>query len=99
MRLRLPVPVEIRPHICTALAASLANELTLNAGQAEVIGPAVAADGDRVTGAIIGAVHEQPARAHVARLSEGDFLPVVGHAPAAIVSGDQIAVCGTIGPH
>ena len=51
-------PVEIRPHVCAALAAGLAHEPRLDIGQPGIIGPAVAADGDRVAAAVVGAVHE-----------------------------------------
>ena len=45
---RLPVPVEVPPDVGAALAAGLANELRLDVGQPDIIGPAVAAHGDRV---------------------------------------------------
>ena len=39
----LSIPIEIRPHVGTALAAGLADETMLNVGQAKVIGPLIGA--------------------------------------------------------
>jgi len=48
-------------------------------GQPKVIGPGVAADGDRVAAAEVGAVDQDTADTHVAHLGKGDFLRAVGH--------------------
>jgi hypothetical protein len=42
----LPVPIEIRPHVGTALAAFPTGEALLDIGQPDSIGPAIAADRD-----------------------------------------------------
>ena len=36
---RLSVPIEIRPHVCTALAAGAADKPPLNIGQPKIIRP------------------------------------------------------------
>ena len=58
----LLVPIEIRPHVGTALAAGLAHEPAFDIGQPKIIRPRAAADGDRVAAALVG-VNEQAARA------------------------------------
>ena len=73
-----PVPVEVRPHVSAALAAGRANEARLDIGQPDIIGPAIAADGDRMTAAKVPAINEDPAHAHVAHFGEGD---TIGHLP------------------
>jgi hypothetical protein len=37
-----PVPIEIRPHVGAALAASLAHKPRFDIGHPEIIGPAIA---------------------------------------------------------
>ena len=74
-------PVEIRPHICTALAADPAGEALLEIGQSRIIGPGISADRDRVAAAVVGAIDQQPANAHLAHFGEGDFLRTVRHDP------------------
>jgi hypothetical protein len=63
----LPIPIEIRPYVGTALAAGCAGETILNVGQSKIIRPRVAADGDRVAAAVVGAIDEQAAHAHLAQ--------------------------------
>ena len=46
-------PIEIRPHVCTALATDLANKAWLNIGQPDSIGPAIPVDRERVAAAIV----------------------------------------------
>ena len=77
---RLATPIEIRPHICTALATDPTGEALLDIGQPGIIGPGIAADCEQMTAAIIGAVHQQPTNAARAHLGEGDFLRAIGHA-------------------
>ena len=60
------IPYEIRPHICAALAASQADKSIFNIGQPDIIGPAIAADGDRVAAAVVGSIDEQAVDGHVA---------------------------------
>jgi hypothetical protein len=38
---RLPIPVEIRPHVGAALAASLADKAIFNIGQPHIVGQAL----------------------------------------------------------
>jgi len=40
----------------------------LNVGQPDIVGPAIAADGNRMAAAMVGAVHQNAAHAHVAIL-------------------------------
>ena len=61
---RCLVPIEVRPHICTALAAGPAGEALLDIGQPDSIGPAIAADRDGVAAAVVGAIDQQPTHAH-----------------------------------
>jgi hypothetical protein len=49
----LVVPNEIRPHVGTVLAASLADKAIFNIGQPQVIGPLIGADRDAVTATIV----------------------------------------------
>ena len=58
-----PAPIEIRPHIRAALAASMADQPRLNIGQPKIIRPRVAADGDRVAAAVVGAIDQDVAHA------------------------------------
>jgi hypothetical protein len=48
--------VEVRPHLGASLAAGGAGEVRFDAGEADIIGPAVAVDRYRVAAAIIGAI-------------------------------------------
>src|SRR6516162_5068545 len=57
---RLATPIEIRPHICTALAADPTGEALLDIGQPGIIGPGIAADRDGVAAAVVGAIDQQP---------------------------------------
>jgi hypothetical protein len=76
------IPIEIRPHVGTALAADLADETMLNVGQTKVVGPWVAADRDRMRALIVGAIDQDAAHAALAHFSEGDLVRAVsgGHA-------------------
>jgi len=58
---RLLVPIEIGPHVGTALAAHRADETKLNGGQPDVIRPAVTADGDRVAAGVVRAIDDDAA--------------------------------------
>ena len=62
-----------------ALAADSTGEALLDIGQSGIIGPSIAADGDGVAAAVVGAIDHQAAHAHVAHLGEGDLLRAVGH--------------------
>ena len=75
----LPVPIEVRPHVGTALAADPTGEALLDIGQSGIIGPGIAADRDGVATAVVGAIDQQAANAHLAHLAEGDLLLAVGH--------------------
>jgi len=41
---RHPTPIEVRPHVCAALAADPTGEALLDIGQSGIIGPSIAAD-------------------------------------------------------
>ena len=56
-------PVEVRPYVGAALAADPAGEALLDIGQSGIIGPCIAADGDRVAAAVVGAIDQQAADA------------------------------------
>src|SRR6516164_1077053 len=56
-------PVEIRPYVCTALAADPAGEALLDIGQPGIIGPRIAADRDGAATAVVGAIDQQAAHA------------------------------------
>ena len=74
----LLVPIEIRPHVGTALAAHRADETMFYVGQPKIIRPVAAADRDRVAAAIVGAVDQNAANAHIAHFGKGDFLGAFG---------------------
>ena len=57
----LLVPVEIRLHVCAAMAAGPADKAGLDIGQPKIIRPGIGTDGDRVAAAVVGAVDKQPA--------------------------------------
>jgi hypothetical protein len=46
----------------------------------DIIRPCIPADRDRVAAAVVGAIDQQAADAHVAHFAEGDLLRAVGHA-------------------
>jgi hypothetical protein len=73
-RAGLHVPIEIRPDIGAAPAASLTGKPRLNIGQPDVIRPSIAADRCVVAAMIIGTVDQETANASGAHFSEGDFL-------------------------
>ena len=79
-KLWLATPIEIRPHICTALAADPTGEALLDIGQPGIIGPGITADCDGVAAAVVGAINQQTVDAAFAHFGEGDFLRAVGHA-------------------
>jgi len=90
---RLPVPVEIRPHVCTALAADPAGEALLDIGQPGIIGPRIAADRDGVATAVVGAIDQQAAHAHFAHFGERDL----GRRSVIATRSRRPAASGTIG--
>jgi hypothetical protein len=67
---RHPTPIEVRPHVCAALAADLADETMLYVGQAKVIG-----DDDAVAAAIVRARLVQTASLFIAHLACRDCAP------------------------
>jgi hypothetical protein len=76
---RLPVSVEIRPHVGATLAASGANETLLDIRQTDIIRPAVGVDCDGMAAFVIGAIDQNAAYSHVAHLAEGDLGRALGH--------------------
>jgi hypothetical protein len=62
--------MEVGPHVGAALAAGLADELLLNVGKSDIVGPLVAADRDVVTALAIRAVNQDAANARFAHLAE-----------------------------
>src|SRR5258706_10992117 len=64
----------IRPDISASPAARLADELRLQIGQPDVIGPSVAADRRPMAAVIVGAIDQQAANAGGSHLSEANFL-------------------------
>jgi hypothetical protein len=67
-------PAVASPDVRAALAADSADEPPLNVRQPHAVRPAVAAHGDQVAALVIGAIDQQATHAHVAHVSEGDFL-------------------------
>jgi hypothetical protein len=76
---RHPVPSEVRPHVGAALAADLADETMLYVGQAKVIRPVVATDGDGVATAVVRAIDQDAAHAHLAHFAERDLGRALRH--------------------
>jgi len=76
---RHPTPIEVRPHVCAALAADPTGEALLDIGQSGIIGPSIAADRDGVATAVVGAIDQQAAHAHFAHLAKRDLLRAVVH--------------------
>lgn len=64
------------------------DEQRLYVAKPDVIGPAVAADRDRVAAPIIRAIDQETANAHVAHVAEGDFLRA-GHAAMIALRNGQ----------
>jgi hypothetical protein len=60
----------------------------LNVGQPQ-IGPVIAADRARTAAAIVGAIDQHAANAHVAHFAEGDLLRAVGHGPNHSADQDE----------
>jgi hypothetical protein len=52
--------IPIRPDVSAAPAARLADEARLDIGQAEVVGPLIAADRDRMAAFVVGAEDQDP---------------------------------------
>jgi len=73
-------PMEVGTDISAFPAAGLAGELGLQIGQADVVGPSVAADRNPVRAVIIRAIDQEPANAGFAHFAKGDLLGP-GHAP------------------
>ena len=79
-----PRRLEVRPHICAALAARLADKPRLNVGEPHLIRPLIGRYRDRVRAAVVGAIDQDPSRAASrAHLAEGDFLRGMAHDHAA----------------
>ena len=76
--------IEVRPHICTALAADPAGEALLDIGQSGIIGPAITADRDRVAAAVIRAVDQETANEMTASGQKRKFGPVVRFATMVV---------------
>jgi hypothetical protein len=74
----LPVPIEVRPYICAALAADPAAKPRLNIGQPEIIRPVVGTNGHRVAAAEVGAIDKQSTNAHIAHFCERDLGRALG---------------------
>jgi hypothetical protein len=53
LKAEFSVPVEVRPHLGAAVAAGRADETRLDVGEPDLVGPAVAADRDRMAAAIV----------------------------------------------
>jgi hypothetical protein len=67
----------IRPNISTAVPAGFANEVRLDIGQSDVIGPPIGTHALPVAAVIVCAIDQQPAHAHVVHVSEGDLLRAI----------------------
>ena len=67
-------PIEIRANVGTALAANLADELRLDVGQPDAVGPPLAANRYVVTAPVIGTIDQQSANASGAHLFQRDLL-------------------------
>ena len=68
------VPIEIRPDVGTAPAASGAGETRLKIGQPNVIRPGIGAGRDVMRTVIVAAIDQDAANAGFAHLAEGDPL-------------------------
>ncbi len=73
-------PMEVRPHIRTAPAASLAAKSRLQIGQPDIIGPSIAAERRPMRAMVVAAVDQESAHPGGAHLGEGDFLFADRHA-------------------
>ena len=67
------IPIEARPHVRASFPARPTDEQRLYVAKPDVIGPAVAADRDRVAAPIIRAIDQETANAHVAHVAGGFF--------------------------
>ena len=74
------VPIEIRPDVGTAPAASGAGETRLKIGQPNVIRPRIGAGRDVVRAVIIAAIDQDTTNAGIAHFAKRDFLGPI-HAP------------------
>jgi len=70
---RRRIPMKIRPHVRTALAAPRAGELPFDVGQPHVVGPPVGAECLRVAALVIGAINHDALDAGRAHFAE-DYL-------------------------
>jgi hypothetical protein len=70
---RLP-PIEVRPHLCPALAASDTDETLLDIRLPQIVRRAIGAERHGMAATIVGAIDQDAAHAHLAHLAEGDFL-------------------------
>ena len=77
----LDIPIEIRPRVGAPLAAGRADKSRLDIREAEIVGPRIAADRDRVATLEIGALDQQAAHAAAAHQGKCDPLRTVGHRP------------------
>ena len=67
---------QVRPDLCTTLAAGGADEVRLDVRQPDMIGPAVSVGFDVMAAAVIAAIDQDVTGAGSAHLAEGDFLRV-----------------------
>jgi hypothetical protein len=70
---------QVRPDLCTTLAAGGADEVRLDVRQPDMIGPAVSVGFDVMAAAVIAAIDQHIADAGFAHLAEGDLLRVGRH--------------------
>ena len=71
--------MEVRPHVRTALATRLADELRLNIREPYMIRPPIGGQVSGVATAVVAAEDIDPKDAGLAHFSEGDLL-LSGHA-------------------
>ena|SRR5260370_3399879 len=70
---------KLRPHFRAAFAAGRADEVGLDAGQPDIIGPAVSVGLDMVATPVITAIDQHVTNAGLAHLAEGYFLGAGRH--------------------
>jgi hypothetical protein len=66
--------LEQRPDVGIPMAANLTRKPRLKVGQANVIAPAAGVDHDGMRALVIGAIDDEPGRARLAHLCQGDLL-------------------------
>ena len=88
-------------HISASLAAGLAHEAQFQIREADVIGPLVRVDRDRMAALVILTVDKHAANPEVAHLGKGNVLRAIesGHALlkrglASYAIGGEITLCG-----